>query len=728
MRLHLVPNDPPPPADEAAAEPVRFEDLIAGVEAKPYKVAARWSNLSASQGWDEAAAGLEAPMGPAQPWTDDPAKVRHRMRSLMDAIVPQPLLIVLDGKVQVVHAFRRCPALGEYRAFGLLGERDVTPGGTLLPPQLYRPKGAIAEQHWAFARVDVATSSVPAAETLLEEDPDLTLVPVPEPPEEDQPALPTTSAWKALPIPPKLAILFVRGLPVKEAFGMMLKVYRATPADVQDKLEELLAFGLCAVTQETTPEGEAQSALESGWVREDPAGQANLEGWYHDLLDAYLPPPAPITPSRSPPNGEARMVTPPTEEGSPPRASPSAPARKMPYTRVQIADLATFCGIPLSSELVEVDDLPEFWRAFEEARAKKTTARQALEEHRRLNYPEGKLDRVTIFTPQFVADLQTLSFDGNDGHFAWGEREKGFSPFALPPLPDDADVAPMRDKYTAYESTEDRHRPSDRLELSRLGSGDLAGLPESREEFYQWADHLETMSELFFTTRSPLVWFFREAKRHLLMPRYYRNFQANDWRAYLWPVHTAMREFFGRGHHTTSMQLVLAQFARGVILNPREVPSNLLRSQSDSRSGGTGGGAGGGNRYDQGRDTPAQEGSKAKRQKTATTWEPAKRWAADKAKAKKAVEAAGGRYTFAKMFPEAHKASFWPAEFLSCVEGKPPRPCPYHFILGSCTSREPCRSHHKLTKEPSAAAMDELTSRIRTRCEEVTKNPELLKD
>ena len=164
-----------------------------------------------------------------------------------------------------------------------------------------------------------------------------------------------------------------------------------------------------------------------------------------------------------------------------------------------------------------------------------------------------------------------------------------------------------------------------------------------------------------------------------------------------------------------------------MIPNHREVPSKLLRSRTDDKGGGAGGGLGGGNRYDQGHD-PAQEGSKAKRQKTATTWEPAKRWAADKARAKKAVEAAGFRYTFTKMFPEAHKGSFWPPEFLSCVEGKPPRPCPYHFILGSCTSREPCRSHHKLTKEPSSGAMEELTSRIRSRCEEVTKNPELLKD
>ena len=139
----------------------------------------------------------------------------------------------------------------------------------------------------------------------------------------------------------------------------------------------------------------------------------------------------------------------------------------------------------------------------------------------------------------------------------------------------------MRDKYTTYESTEDRHRPSDWLELSRLGSGDLAGLPKTREAFYQWSDLLETMSELFFTERSPLVWFFWEAKRHLLMPRYYRNFLGNDWRAYLWPVHTAMREFFGKGHHTTSMQLVLAQFARGVI--PAPIPIRRQRRRGWGR-------------------------------------------------------------------------------------------------------------------------------------------------
>ena len=507
---------------------------------------------------------------------------------------------------------------------------------------------------------------------------------------------------------------------------MAVRLYHATPQASRDGLEGLLAFVACGMTQSVTEDGDVRSALETSWVREDPASSDHLEGWYHDLLDAYLPPPAPKTPPRTSGPVPAR-VTPPGHEGQEGSGSPygaSTPAKKMPYTSAQRQDLATYCGLALSPDVVESADLPEFWQGFEDSRAKKTTARQAIEEHRRLNYPTGKLDRVTIFTPQFISDMQAISLDGRDGHFSWGEREKGFSPFALPPLSDNTEVSPLRDKYAAYESTEDRHRPSDRLELGRLGNGQLAGLPAGREEFYQWMDHLETMSELFFTPRSPLVWFFGQAKSSLLMPRYYRNFLASDWRAYLWVFHTAMREFFGKGHPTTAMRLVLGKLAHGELIHPREVPPELT---APPRPGARAGGGGGGARLEQGGPGPQPGEPRQKRPRT-TQWEPAKRWSADKAKAKKAVESAGIRYTFSKMFPNAHTAEFWPTEFLGCIEGKPPRPCPYHFVSGSCNSREPYRSHHSFAKEPTKAVLDELARRIKARCEEVASNPALLKE
>ena len=72
--------------------------------------------------------------------------------------------------------------------------------------------------------------------------------------------------------------------------------------------------------------------------------------------------------------------------------------------------------------------------------------------------------------------------------------------------------------------------------------------------------------------------------------------------------------------------------------------------------------------------------------------------------------------------------SFWPAELAKFFKPAGPRPCPYYFILGSCNSREPCRGCHEFAKEPTKAAIDALAAQIKARCDEVEKDPQLLKD
>ena len=395
MHLKFKPRDWPLPDDDESGPPSpTFDDLVEAADWQTHEVAAAWFEAHSDTEWATAIREIESNSAPTM---EEPGPVKARMRILMDAIVPKPLLVIREGRAQVVHAFRRCPAMGEYRAMGLIGEREATPRGTLIPPKLVRPQGAIADQYLVFTRVEVPAPGVAEIETLLEEDPDLEMVPEAGPAQDGGAPVPMV-AWKVLPLHPKIAAFFTRGMPVKEAFRMAVRLYHATPLASRDGLEGLLAFVACGITQSVTEDGDVRSALETSWVREDPASSDHLEGWYHDLLDAYLPPPAPKTPPRTSGPVPAR-VTPPGPEGQEGTGSPygaSTPAKKMPYTAAQRQDLATYCGLALSPDVVESADLPEFWQGFEDSRAKKTTARQAIEEHRRQNYPTGKLDRVTV--------------------------------------------------------------------------------------------------------------------------------------------------------------------------------------------------------------------------------------------------------------------------------------------------------------------------------------------
>ena len=200
--------------------------------------------------------------------------------------------------------------------------------------------------------------------------------------------------------------------------------------------------------------------------------------------------------------------------------------------------------------------------------------------------------------------------------------------------------------FAAYEATEDLHRPADRLEMNRITNTQLSGLPSNREEFNQWADHLETMAKLFFTDDSPLVALFEDLKLSLLSPRYFQNFGQIDWRVYLWKVHLAMREFFGNGHRTEAMSAVAAQLRRGHLPNSREAPARLLTDLLAIDGGGTAAPARGGIRSADEALPGGGGGSPAPKKAKRAPWEPAKRWAGDRAQAKKAVEAAGLKYTF----------------------------------------------------------------------------------
>ena len=591
--------------------------------------------------------------------------------------------------------------------------------------------------------------SIAAAQELYEADGSLEFLPPAEVGgDQDEDLGKVVSAWAALQVPAKVAALFVRGVTVRRALEIVVGLYEAAPPEGREAMEELLAFALVAATSRPLPQlADADdppvSALETEWVRTDPAESPEVEGWYRELLDVYLPPPAAPSPSSPWELGQTTNGFPNAHMAQPNGASPhGAPAGDMAgttaqppntasssrrrYTALELADLASYCGLGEEpDEGWAAADLPRFWQDFEDARAKRASARQCLEEHQRLNYPRDRLNRMTLFTPQLVADMQALDFTGGDALISWDQRHKGLSPFALAPLSDNVDVSAYLDKYSAYEDTEALHRPGDRLAMASLAKGPGGDLPRSRDEFWKWVDHLATMYGLIFTDESPLARHLHALQLCLMEPRHYMNYGPTDWKVYLWVIHAAIREYFGTDHSVAPLRRVLNRLQIGELPNPREGAVELLPppvSPSPEPPGGGRGGGGGGRQ-------PRGDQGAGKRAARLDPWEPANAWKEAKDKARKALDAAGIQFRLKKLFPDTAKASFWGEDFIKAFGARNPRPCPYYFLNGTCNpDRTACDCDHHMQGQPPKDALDKLTAKVRARCEQVAKNPQLLKD
>jgi hypothetical protein len=81
-----------------------------------------------------------------------------------------------------------------------------------------------------------------------------------------------TTVWRALPVYSKTAVLFLRGIPAREALFQAFAWYQWLPIGSQERLVPLLKFMLGATT--------AVSVIQTTWRRKDPGELDAFKTWY----------------------------------------------------------------------------------------------------------------------------------------------------------------------------------------------------------------------------------------------------------------------------------------------------------------------------------------------------------------------------------------------------------------------------------------------------------------
>jgi hypothetical protein len=98
---------------------------------------------------------------------------------------------------------------------------------------------------------------------------------------------PTSVMWRALPVHPKMAVLFFRSVVAQEALLQAFSMYQGLPLMNREQMAPLLTFLLGAVMEDTADP--RLTSNQSGWRHKDLGETETFRAWYYKLLAHRAP-------------------------------------------------------------------------------------------------------------------------------------------------------------------------------------------------------------------------------------------------------------------------------------------------------------------------------------------------------------------------------------------------------------------------------------------------------
>lgn len=638
----------------------------------------------------------------------DALSANHFRGYLADAPTSKYSLVVRMGRVEVLYGWRVCRPLAAAgsRQAGLLGERRFR-GSTEIPPKLVVIDGGIGLQDGAFEKVAVRPQPHPAIETAFAAEAPPALVEAADAAAEAAPA--ALSVRKVLTVHPKLAALFMRGLPIPEAVDLAAKLYHAVPADQRAGLDPLLTF--CRAAATATEADPPVSALEGGWTTLPTTEPEPLEEWYLDLLSVCAPRPT-SDPAPSPGSGGADTVTVDalnrlgdTMAGAMTLTDRSKPRE---YSATERETLAYFSNYKGPLEGVTDDILPPFWKAFKSERGKHSNCRLFLEARIRNGFKEDEVQYDFLVTTALITDLKNLDFVGGDSNVTYGMRTKGLSIYAMAPATAANDTAASRAEFMAMEASNDRLTPTDRMKISRLVASICADTPSDRTTLACWVNFSVVFIRTLFTEECPALESLKDIVKALRSPMHWTGYQEEDFRVLAWLIHGGVRRFFLRSG-TLALDRLSTDIASNVRPNRSAAPDELMtmiRTPAPPRD-----------RKRPGRPQVIPEGP-GKVLKTAYAF--TKALADETSKGFDALKTANKKVTL-KAYASGRDEirALLGTDFLDLCDGDP---CLTFFVRGRCTYPD-CRLCHSLRNEPSDAVLAGMLQRVQAKTAKIIASP-----
>jgi len=701
--LVSLPNRPRDLPEDPDRSPVSEVAILARLGLQPHEIGSDLWNQHQGVSWVEALKVSETAL--QRPPDVDPTQV---LRSY--SLVPSPpyLLMIAQGQVKVLHALRPCLPLaaGGARVAGLLGER-VKAGATVIPPPLVVTSSPINEQGNHFGRVEGQGPSYAGLEEFYSQANAPALWRADE--HEGAELLPGSS-WRAIPVHPKLAALFLRGVPIPEALLLIGNLYRSWNPEARLASEAVLTFiRLASVGADEAH----KSILETEWVIKNHMESAELTEWYLQVVNNYTPgqtlPPLPVG-ILPPPQGQTESIE--AMNAIADRvlgglASTQTGKRGRELTPSEVDYLLWLCGVPEWDEANPGESLPEFWRDVPILRARPKEARSVVENYFLENFPEGRAEQNCFFSPKVVQALIRVDFAGGDQTHSYEQRLDGLTPWTIGPYPETFDTSSLRAAASHYEDTIDNHRPGDRAAMENLSDRSLV-IPTSRLEFLHYVEFMATWAMVFFTSRGILPRGLDSIHSHLKKLRLFSGHGPSDWRIYFWRLHVSMRELFGPDQSAENLNALIRSIRLGerLIDNcPKEMRPGVEKDQSPQIP----------------RVSPVSRTDSPRSETRTPPPEFTHRFKDDLDLAKEALEKAGKEFNSYHVYGGRNEiARIMGGEFPKLVKGG--RPCAAYFLLGrECGKR--CRNGHQFTRPPSEKIIDGVVSRAKANIAKAIAHP-----
>jgi hypothetical protein len=670
---------------------------------------------------------------------DDDMAAQYRVRRTVNDTTNRYFLTVIDGKVQVVYGAKWCGHFHETQEHLVVMMGDQCQiGQTVREPKFMRLLGTKEEQEEIFG--GTAYAHAKELEEIIEEldhvDNEATLV------EEDD-ALDPAVTWRVFPVHPKLAILFLRGLPVLAAAKLVQEMAAQRPYGEDDFY---LLTNFCRVAC-TAVEGEG--SIEVAWTPVHPTESNQLFEWCQGLKANYAPsqtvasflppppPPVPQEPRAREPDDEGRdqrlagaiaAAVAASQEEVTTRASSKR------FTKKEIGRFIALAGLEVSADS-GVSVMTPFFRGLEEDRGSKIRARLYVEQELKsatANDPMAQMEMTTRFSTEVISAIQNVDVTGSDYLVTWELRQRGCTPFNLAPAPDHLGAAAEALRAECMEFEEYEHRSHQDVKQSKAVHTSVEEWPTTRDRLRAWIltyrGHMITMFGNDFIAR-PLL------DRLLMAMRKERNWEAVDVVSCMtltWGIHRGLRLALipaPTGDLSYLRQLVV-DFETGRVPSLASVGPIIAKRITDATAKPSSNTLGyssvpqGGSNWSNGPYTTGPSSSTKKRSFEKIEYGErvsgpafAEAWAEDV----QAVQTKLGRQFNGTTFcrDQGKLAALFGPGFKALMPPDNSNPCMSYFILGRCHDK--CHRSHTTTTPPSEQILSGMKSRIHAHSQQLLK-------
>jgi hypothetical protein len=314
------------------------------------------------------------------------------------------------------------------RAYWISSEYVRHTNGTVIYPKMYKSSGNLDAQAEPFIHQDVPAMEFVDVKAAFAADPAIHVVPPLQPdPANPGVAAPIVSVWRALPIHPRLALLFMQGMSIRAAVSLVSRLVTVIPPEHRAQADPLVDWIRAAATSNgAAPE---LSEIHQANTRFDHLASQAAEDWYYSVTDRWAlrgaagplaEPPAPGDAGNAQPGPiDARIVT--ILEGLQDRNSTNNPPEGKPYMAHErnVLYLASGQAAPWSA-LTEAQ-LPICFQELKPFRGKHGSSRFFLERFLKASWPTDRPLYDYVFSTAMVNDFRMLSFAGQDIHCSWDD-------------------------------------------------------------------------------------------------------------------------------------------------------------------------------------------------------------------------------------------------------------------------------------------------------------------